>query len=296
MDWGDLRFVLAAARAGSFLGAAKMLRVTHTTVSRHIAALESDLGQPLFERTREGCAPTAFCLRILPTAERVEGEMRQLSLVSDRHVTEPEGLVQIHAANWIIARVLAPYAAEFRADFPGLRLAFVGDLVESFRKATVTTMHLRFEVMSKRSEFEQTLGQIPFAVHRPAGVADADLPWVSNHGGSITLRTLNWLSAKNVPEDALSATATDALGVCALIKAGVGQGLIPDFIGRTEDGVTRAHDGAPDIYRPIRIFFERRLIDTPELVAARNWVARSLDRSGVYDTGAGEGVLSRPEE
>ena len=48
LDWNDLRYFLAVARDGSTLAAAKVLRVSQTTVARRIAALESALGFPLF--------------------------------------------------------------------------------------------------------------------------------------------------------------------------------------------------------------------------------------------------------
>ena len=50
-DWNDLRFFLAAHRAGSLAAAARELRVDYTTVGRRIAALESALSTQLFVRT-----------------------------------------------------------------------------------------------------------------------------------------------------------------------------------------------------------------------------------------------------
>ncbi len=44
MEWDDLRYVLTASRAGSFVSAANMLKVSHTSVSRRITALEQSSG------------------------------------------------------------------------------------------------------------------------------------------------------------------------------------------------------------------------------------------------------------
>src|SRR3954454_16773112 len=52
-DWNDARFVLAVARAGGLVAAAKALRVDHSTVFRRLSGLESRLG-PLFERQPGG--------------------------------------------------------------------------------------------------------------------------------------------------------------------------------------------------------------------------------------------------
>ena len=49
---------VAAARAGSFSGAAEELGVTQSAVSRQIAVLEGFLGCALFLRTRDGARLT----------------------------------------------------------------------------------------------------------------------------------------------------------------------------------------------------------------------------------------------
>jgi DNA-binding transcriptional LysR family regulator len=72
MDWDDLRFFLAAYRAGSSSGAARLLAVRHTTVGRRLAVLEDALNARLFIRTPEGMTPTALAIAILPLAEEAE--------------------------------------------------------------------------------------------------------------------------------------------------------------------------------------------------------------------------------
>ena len=50
MDWDDLRYFLAIARAGSLSGAARTLGVNHSTVFRRLHAFEARLGVRLFDR------------------------------------------------------------------------------------------------------------------------------------------------------------------------------------------------------------------------------------------------------
>jgi hypothetical protein len=54
LDWNDLRHLLAVARQGSTLAAAKSLRVHQSTVHRRIVALENALGCDLVERHPTG--------------------------------------------------------------------------------------------------------------------------------------------------------------------------------------------------------------------------------------------------
>ncbi|HZA66126.1 MAG TPA: LysR family transcriptional regulator, partial [Geminicoccaceae bacterium] len=44
-DWNALRLVLAVARAGGLIGAARALGIDHSTVFRRLQAVEARLGQ-----------------------------------------------------------------------------------------------------------------------------------------------------------------------------------------------------------------------------------------------------------
>ena len=58
-DWNHLRSFLELARGGSAAAAAKALRLNQSTVQRHVAALERELGRVLIERTAQGYQLTA---------------------------------------------------------------------------------------------------------------------------------------------------------------------------------------------------------------------------------------------
>src|SRR5215510_2674929 len=73
MDWDGLQVFLAVARAGRMSTAARRLDVEHTTVSRRLAALEADLGVPLFYRTATGYVLTPHGHNVLSSAEIMEG-------------------------------------------------------------------------------------------------------------------------------------------------------------------------------------------------------------------------------
>lgn len=54
----DLRLVHAIAAEGTLTGAARRLGVDHSTAFRRLGTLEKRLGVRLFERARDGYAPT----------------------------------------------------------------------------------------------------------------------------------------------------------------------------------------------------------------------------------------------
>ena len=59
MDWDLCKTFVAVAEARSFAAAARQLRSSHPTVGRKIAALEDQLGIPLFARSHEGLSLTS---------------------------------------------------------------------------------------------------------------------------------------------------------------------------------------------------------------------------------------------
>jgi len=71
-NWNDIRFFLAAGRTDSFVAAATLLKVTHSTVARRISALEDTLQTQLFIRTEKGCRLTTAGEQLLPIAEELE--------------------------------------------------------------------------------------------------------------------------------------------------------------------------------------------------------------------------------
>jgi DNA-binding transcriptional LysR family regulator len=71
-NWDDLRYFLAVARTGTLSAAAKQLGTEHTTVARHIQALEDELNCRLFHKSHSGYGLTDAGERLLSDAEAIE--------------------------------------------------------------------------------------------------------------------------------------------------------------------------------------------------------------------------------
>ena len=76
MDLEDLHYFISAAECGTFSGAARILGVSTSTVSRHISHLEDELGATLFERTATGARLTASGGDVLKHAQRIQAEIQ----------------------------------------------------------------------------------------------------------------------------------------------------------------------------------------------------------------------------
>ncbi len=72
IGWDDLRIVLEVARQGSIYGAAKVLKVDHSTVTRRIAHVEIILERRLFDRSNRGIQPLPDTENFLAHIKRME--------------------------------------------------------------------------------------------------------------------------------------------------------------------------------------------------------------------------------
>ena len=74
---GQLEVVVEVARLGSLSQAADALSLTQPAVSWRLRALETELGTPLFVRTRRGVRPTGAGAALLPHAQRTVQAARE---------------------------------------------------------------------------------------------------------------------------------------------------------------------------------------------------------------------------
>jgi DNA-binding transcriptional LysR family regulator len=71
MDTRHIRAAVVVGRAGSFTAAARELFMAQSTLSRQVAALERELGGPLFVRGPRAVLPTSRGQAFLPLGQAV---------------------------------------------------------------------------------------------------------------------------------------------------------------------------------------------------------------------------------
>ncbi|ABL98370.1 transcriptional regulator, LysR family [Shewanella amazonensis SB2B] len=122
LNWEDIRLFVAVAELGSFSAAARQLGLGQPTLSRRIAELEGQLGEPLFIRRSQGCDLAPAGLRLLPAA----AQMAQWAHDAEVSLARPEeriaGKVRITAPPGLALTLLTQVAQGLRARFPALTL------------------------------------------------------------------------------------------------------------------------------------------------------------------------------
>ncbi|MCP4874265.1 MAG: LysR family transcriptional regulator [Gammaproteobacteria bacterium] len=126
-DWDDLRYFLELSRQGKLVRAAARLQVDHTTVSRRITALETQLNVRLFDKSPRGYQLTDAGLRLLPLAEQIETQSNQLYQDIAGKDAWLAGTVRVAAPEALGSQVIAQHITEFRKLHPDIEIELVAE-------------------------------------------------------------------------------------------------------------------------------------------------------------------------
>lgn len=120
LSYDDVAIFLRVAREGSFVGAARSLRVPVSTVSRRVAALEARLKTQLLRRTTRAVSLTddgrAFADRCGQAVDEIEAAADALSANGQNL----RGTIRITAPHFACSEMFGPYLLEFAAAHPDL--------------------------------------------------------------------------------------------------------------------------------------------------------------------------------
>ena len=235
LAWDDVRVFLALCRSRTVGGAALALRVDASTVSRRLAALEEVLAATLFDRGRDGIAPTEAAELLMPVAEEIELSLARFTNQAEGLEREAAGVVRITCPPDVAEVVLAPLLNELLARHPGLRIVL--DPGESVRDLTRREADLALRtarptsgdlVMTRLTQARWVLVASPTLARRLGTLRDfAAVPWVGWGERLAHLPAARWL-AKHV-KDADPVVRSDSLTVqLAAVKSGVGVALVPE--------------------------------------------------------------------
>ena len=122
LRWDDVRLFLALCRSRTVGEAGKSLGIDASTVSRRLVAMEEALSATLFDRGRDGIAPTKAAEDLMPVAEEIEQVMVRFANAAEGLEREVSGVVRITCPPDVAAVVVAPLIRELVERHPALRV------------------------------------------------------------------------------------------------------------------------------------------------------------------------------
>jgi DNA-binding transcriptional LysR family regulator len=120
--WDQIRYFVAVTRAGSVVGAARALGVSHATVLRNVSRLEKQLGVRLFDRLRSGYRITAEGEEIYADAQLMEEHAETLMRRAMGRNPIPEGLLKLIVPDNSLFDLM-PLLGGFRRENPRIDLS-----------------------------------------------------------------------------------------------------------------------------------------------------------------------------
>lgn len=127
----SMRIFLAVAEANALNGAARQLALSPSAISKHIAALENQLGAQLFTRTTRHIALTEVgasylgkCQQILADLDKADAEVRSAS-------GAVKGNLKVEAPRGFANRHIAPHLPALLRKYPHLSVELKGNDIPS---------------------------------------------------------------------------------------------------------------------------------------------------------------------
>ncbi|MBU2360097.1 MAG: LysR family transcriptional regulator [Alphaproteobacteria bacterium] len=263
-DWNGLHFLLAVAKEGSTIAAAKVLGVNQSTVQRRLADLEAQLGQRLVERLPSGYRLTELGVAILPHAECVAASAQDFELTLRDLGRAHVGIIRLTCPEPIAFRLTQSGILDrFHALNPGLNVEFVlsdqyVDLAKGEADVALRSGDTDDNVLVGR-KIADSLWAI-YASHQyierhgaPVTVADlACHPLIAFEESMSKHRTVSWFK-EVAPGATYAARNTSVLGLIYAAKAGVGVAPLPMSLGDAEADLVRVIGPVPELTRAWRI-------------------------------------------
>jgi len=245
MNWDDLRLVLAVAQEGTLSGAARHLRVTHSTVFRRLGAIEEGLGVRLFERFRDGYSPTPAGETVAAQAARFADDFVALERRLSGQDLRPSGTVRITTTDTISA-MLMRHVPALRAAHPEILL----EITVSNAMANLTRREADVALRPTPEPPEALVGRrianIAHAVYgsptylsRHGGGDPSNFEWIGLDDTLATTVIGRWMR-ENIRDAQIGLRVDSLPALKDAVCAGIGVALLPCYLGDEEVQLHRA--------------------------------------------------------
>lgn len=276
MDWDDLRFALALARAGNLAKAARSLGVAHTTVARRVSAFEDSLGTPLFDRVGGDCTPTPAGKDLVETASEMEAGVNAFARRLSSRAAELEGDVTIATTEPMAAK-LTEHVLAFGRVHPNIRVRIHATNANVDLAKREADIALRVTAAPSESLVGRKLGTVAFAIYGTKGASLDESPWVVFDATLAATPQGKW-EAENVPAERVTLRTNSRLVFIEAVTAGAGIGVLPCGVAAQLPNVVQLGDVIPSLGLPLWILTHEDLRDTPRVRALMDFLVTHFER------------------
>ena len=244
----DLLILLTVARLGRFNAVAETLGTTHTTISRHILALDRQLGGRTLERSPNGWELTQLGAAAVEAAESIEATLGSLSGLISQDQGSLSGLVRVATTDGVGAVFVTPSLVRLQQQHPLLNI----EMLSATRKVSQNRSGVDLEIVVGRADVTSAqtifLSNYYLRLYASPGYAGSHgLPetlddvrqhaFVSYVESALQVEELGPRWSAQLPAPRTSFQATSVFAQVEAVRQGAGIGLLPNFLVADADFV-----------------------------------------------------------
>ncbi|MEL6374410.1 MAG: LysR family transcriptional regulator [Pseudomonadota bacterium] len=248
MDWDKLRIFHAAADAGSFTHAGETLQLSQSAISRQVSALERDLGATLFHRHARGLVLTEQGELLYKAASEVLNQLQTVETMLADTTSKPTGELRVTAPMGLGTVWITQRLREFFELYPDIRteLLLADEQLDIAMRAADVAIWAVAPTQSdliRRPLFTMHMHAFASAQYirrfgTPRSAADLDkhrlISFSSPQGHLARVNSLETLGRSPESPRLPALRANSLVAIKYAIRAGVGIGIIPDYLTEEE--------------------------------------------------------------
>ena len=243
MDLRQLEILQAIAETGSFTACGRKLHVSQSAISRQIALLEEELGEPLFLRVGRQVRMTPAAESLVQLGRRVFQDVRDTVGTITDHTRALRGTLRLAGGMTVCLYVFPPLLKLLKKVHPQidvrLTVATAGRSVEEIRAGRVDAGLLTLPVeesdLITKPVMREELLLVTMPTHRLAKkrhrkILPQDLthePFVLFEPGSATRQVIDNFFVKEGIEPRIVMDTENVEIIKAMVKTGLGIGIVP---------------------------------------------------------------------
>lgn len=244
MNWDDYRLILALVREKTVRGAARSLGVSHATVSRRLAHLNTRPGGPFIQKSPSGLWPSRAGAAVFEAAEKMERITHESARQQRSAETRLSGPLCVSMPNRVFEYLLVDAITRFAERFPGIDLTVdVTDQLVDLDKAEADIV-----VRSSQTPPEHWVGRRLFpymiSLYAHENYLDSRSPddyrWIGPPDDEPRWPT--WLAESPYPNAPVGIKIAGIDGRFNALKKGLGIGRAACFMAESDPGLVRLPD------------------------------------------------------
>ncbi len=282
--WNDLRVLLVVARAQSLSGAAAMLHVNATTISRRLKLLEKIASAPLFLRDQNGSLRlTQKGLALADQAEGMERYANFAEAVLGRD-TVLGGTVRLTAVPFLLNHFIVPNIHSFSETNPALQISLVPDNKNLSLTRREVDLAIRFGEPQEGGDavLVQKLGRVTFSAFTAKAfreVPDVDRSWLTYDPVAAHLPQGGWTETfvRETGGKIAGLLVHDLETAYQMALHTPTCALLPDVVARKDERLVRLEglNERQEMYRDVWLMRHRGMRGVGRIDAAMAWLTEA---------------------